>query len=234
MSTKFRNSHPLRSYQPFPKGVSVNAWRKISMGGCAPYSSFAGIFKSSMKTSIFLLIGGPKTPFLRLSSFPSMISCDWFAVVLAEKANATSLFDQMLGVARELLAVQSLGAPRRAGQSAAAGGGGAVFARQLVASAQYGAALSRIVEGGFRVMVAGYNCDRAGRDPACYRQSTLTNALGAYDSAWAMAAALHSSAPFSASMYVDYYRSGHAPPVAGLGDTVMHYRNLSTVAARSG
>ena len=44
------------------------------MGGCAPYSSLAGMFRSSTLMMHFLPTGGPSTPFRRLSSFESMMS----------------------------------------------------------------------------------------------------------------------------------------------------------------
>jgi hypothetical protein len=148
-----------------------------------------------------------------------------FASVLAEKANATALFDSIESKSRQLLAMQQSG---RSGASAAGDSArGVIFARQLVASAQYGAMLSRIVHGAFQVMVAGYVCDQQGGHPQCYQQGELVEALLAYDSAWARATALHAGSPFCASLYVDYYRSGHAPPVDGIGATVAKYRNLS-------
>ena len=58
---------------------------KISMGGWAPYSSLAGILRSSTNTTHFLPRGGPNTPFRLLSSLLSIISWVWFADVWAEK-----------------------------------------------------------------------------------------------------------------------------------------------------
>mmetsp|Transcript_14668 Transcript_14668/g.43744 ORF Transcript_14668/g.43744 Transcript_14668/m.43744 type:complete len:249 (-) Transcript_14668:1443-2189(-) len=81
MSTSLRKTFSLRSYQP---PWSMN-WRRISMGGCAPYVSSAGMLRSSTKMTERLPTGGPKTPFLRLSSLASMMSCDWLADVCAEK-----------------------------------------------------------------------------------------------------------------------------------------------------
>lgn len=40
--------------------------RSSSIGGCAPYTSFAGMLKSSTNTTHFLPTGGPKTPLRRL------------------------------------------------------------------------------------------------------------------------------------------------------------------------
>ena len=59
-----RKTFSLRSYQP---SWSIH-WRRISMGGCAPYVSSAGMLRSSTKTTQRLPIGGPKTPLRRLSS----------------------------------------------------------------------------------------------------------------------------------------------------------------------
>ena len=39
-----------------------------SIGGCAPYFSLAGMFISSTKMTLFFPMGGPNTPFLRLSN----------------------------------------------------------------------------------------------------------------------------------------------------------------------
>lgn len=41
-------------------------WRRISMGGWAPYFSLAGMFRSSTNTIIFFPNVGPNTPFFRL------------------------------------------------------------------------------------------------------------------------------------------------------------------------
>ena len=38
------------------------------MGGCAPYCSLAGMFRSSTKMTHFFPTGGPKTPLRRLSN----------------------------------------------------------------------------------------------------------------------------------------------------------------------
>ena len=67
-STNWRKSQPLRSYHPCPNGVRMNIWRRIPIGGWAPYVSLKGMFKSSMK------------------------SWHWFAVVWAEKAKAIGLY----------------------------------------------------------------------------------------------------------------------------------------------
>ena len=53
---------------------SMNCLRS-SIGGCAPYSSTSGMFRSSTKMTWFFPTGGPNTPLRRLSSFPSMMSC---------------------------------------------------------------------------------------------------------------------------------------------------------------
>jgi hypothetical protein len=42
------------------------------------------MFKSSTKMTARFPIGGPYTPFRRLSSLASMMSCDWLAEVCAE------------------------------------------------------------------------------------------------------------------------------------------------------
>ena len=54
-----------------------------SIGGWAPYYSFLGIFKSSTKIIDLFPIGGPYTPFLSLSIFPSIVSCVWLQPVWA-------------------------------------------------------------------------------------------------------------------------------------------------------
>ena len=51
----------LRSYQP----LKSMYWRMSSIGGCAPYTSRAGMFRSSMKNTEYRPKGGPYTP-LRL------------------------------------------------------------------------------------------------------------------------------------------------------------------------
>jgi len=81
-STSWRNSEVFRSYQP---PVSIHCLRS-SIGGCAPNTSLAGMLRSSTKMRHLLPSGGPKVPFLRLSSFPSMTSWVWFAWVCALKA----------------------------------------------------------------------------------------------------------------------------------------------------
>lgn len=52
--------------------------RMSSMGGCAPYTSKAGILKSSMKKICRLSTGGPNTPLRLRSSFESIKSCNSF------------------------------------------------------------------------------------------------------------------------------------------------------------
>mmetsp|Transcript_18361 Transcript_18361/g.62467 ORF Transcript_18361/g.62467 Transcript_18361/m.62467 type:complete len:229 (+) Transcript_18361:2307-2993(+) len=83
-STKVRKLWSERSYHPL---WSMNCLRS-SMGGCAPYVSFSGMFRSSMKSTQRLPSGGPNTPLRRLSSLPSIMSCVWFALVCAEKLTA--------------------------------------------------------------------------------------------------------------------------------------------------
>lgn len=48
-------------------------WRSSSIGGCAPNTSFAGIFMSSTKMMHFFPMGGPYTPFRLLSSLDIII-----------------------------------------------------------------------------------------------------------------------------------------------------------------
>mmetsp|Transcript_5338 Transcript_5338/g.17263 ORF Transcript_5338/g.17263 Transcript_5338/m.17263 type:complete len:225 (-) Transcript_5338:1727-2401(-) len=80
-STKERHSISLRSHQP----PQCSSCRRISMGGCAPYTSLAGMLMSSTKMTIFLPVGGPNTPLRRLSTLRSMRSCVWLALVWALK-----------------------------------------------------------------------------------------------------------------------------------------------------
>ena len=49
--------------------------RSSSMGGWAPYTSFAGMLRSSTKMTAFLPICGPNTPFLLLSSLDMIMFC---------------------------------------------------------------------------------------------------------------------------------------------------------------
>mmetsp|Transcript_6911 Transcript_6911/g.16611 ORF Transcript_6911/g.16611 Transcript_6911/m.16611 type:complete len:242 (-) Transcript_6911:590-1315(-) len=72
---------PVRSYQP----PWSNHWRRISIGGCAPYSSRLGMLRSSTCTMNFLPAGGPNVPRLRLSSLASIMSWVMLADVCAEK-----------------------------------------------------------------------------------------------------------------------------------------------------
>ena len=46
--------------------------RNSSMGGCAPYTSLAGMLRSSTNTTHLRPMGGPYTPFRRLSRRPSI------------------------------------------------------------------------------------------------------------------------------------------------------------------
>ena len=72
MSCSVRNGHGgWRSYQP-PWSIHC---LKSSMGGWAKYFSRIGMLKSSMRIAYFLPIGGPNTPFRRLSIFESRKSC---------------------------------------------------------------------------------------------------------------------------------------------------------------
>mmetsp|Transcript_17838 Transcript_17838/g.51895 ORF Transcript_17838/g.51895 Transcript_17838/m.51895 type:complete len:201 (-) Transcript_17838:1781-2383(-) len=81
-----------RSYQ---KSYSIHM-RSSSSGGCAPYTSRLGMFRSSMKTLKRLPSTGPhmvyarpvslSTPWRRFSNLPSRMSWVWLALVCAEKA----------------------------------------------------------------------------------------------------------------------------------------------------
>ena len=84
-STIFMKVRVLRSNQP-PWSAH---WRSSSIGGCAPYSSFLGMFKSSTSMTYCLPDGGPKTPLRRLSILPSRISCVMFADVWAENVRVS-------------------------------------------------------------------------------------------------------------------------------------------------
>ena len=70
-----------RAYHPW---WSMNC-RSSSMGGCAPYFSFWGMFRSSIMITSSLPTGGPKKPLRRLSSLASIKYCVTLAEVLAEK-----------------------------------------------------------------------------------------------------------------------------------------------------
>mmetsp|Transcript_9912 Transcript_9912/g.31209 ORF Transcript_9912/g.31209 Transcript_9912/m.31209 type:complete len:244 (-) Transcript_9912:835-1566(-) len=80
-STTLRHVNVLRSYHP----PAHNHCRSSSIGGCAPYTSTSGMFRSSTNTTACLPNGGPNTPLRRLRSLPSMMSCVWLALVCAEK-----------------------------------------------------------------------------------------------------------------------------------------------------
>ena len=62
---------------------------RSSIGGCAPYVSFWGMFRSSIMITISLPTGGPKKPLRRLSSLASIKYCVTLADVFAE--NPTKL-----------------------------------------------------------------------------------------------------------------------------------------------
>lgn len=70
----FRSNHP-----PWE-----NHCRRISIGGCAPYVSRFGMFRSSTWIAAVFPAGGPKTPRRRFSNFPSNVSCVMLADVWAE------------------------------------------------------------------------------------------------------------------------------------------------------
>jgi hypothetical protein len=73
-ATSFHVQAP-RSYIPFLSTKS----RSSSIGGCAPYSSTAGMLMSSTKMAIFLPGGAPYSVLFFFSSFSSILYC-----VLAE------------------------------------------------------------------------------------------------------------------------------------------------------
>mmetsp|Transcript_24429 Transcript_24429/g.96936 ORF Transcript_24429/g.96936 Transcript_24429/m.96936 type:complete len:246 (-) Transcript_24429:4090-4827(-) len=82
-STIFRKPRePVRSYQP----PWSNHCLRSSTGGCAPYVSRFGMFKSSTCSNATLPAGGPNTPLRLFSSLVSRVSCVWFADVCAENA----------------------------------------------------------------------------------------------------------------------------------------------------
>ena len=63
-----------------------------SIGGCAPYFSNAGILKSSTNITDFFPFCGPNTPCFLFTSFPSIISWVWLALVWAEKLKNTDWY----------------------------------------------------------------------------------------------------------------------------------------------
>jgi hypothetical protein len=83
--------------------------------------------------------------------FASLYARGQLGAALDEKRDGARAFAAMQAGARRLLALQPASAPR-----------GVFFARKLLASAQYGAVLARIVEAGGRVMGLGYAGDRTG------------------------------------------------------------------------
>lgn len=89
----------------------------------------------------------------------------------------------------------------------------------MLISAQYGELLFRIVETGWRVLVAGYVGDRTGR----YEREGITMAAAAYHDCWREYQAL-ASAPWCASLYQGrYFNLPGTPAVPGLDETVAHY-----------
>ena len=70
-----------RSYVPFRPIMSFNN----AIGCCVPYSSTAGMCKSSMKHKRRLPIGGPTVSFVCLSMTSMMELCTSLAVVLELK-----------------------------------------------------------------------------------------------------------------------------------------------------
>lgn len=70
-----------RSYTPPLSTSSLNS----SMGGCAPYSSTAGMFTSSINTVVLRFGFAPSSVFLIFSNLPSMANCVTEEDVCAEK-----------------------------------------------------------------------------------------------------------------------------------------------------
>ena len=75
-STSFQSHSPLM-YRPFLSRKSLRS----SIGGCAPYSSTAGMLISSMNTAIFLPAVAPRVFLFFFSSFSSILYCVLFDVV---------------------------------------------------------------------------------------------------------------------------------------------------------
>lgn len=62
--------------------------RISSIGGCAPYTSSAGMFRSSMKNTCRLVGGGPKTPRRRRSSLLSITSCIKTCIITTQSTSS--------------------------------------------------------------------------------------------------------------------------------------------------
>lgn len=56
-----------------------------SIGGCAPYTSLAGMFRSSTKMTHFLPIWGPNTPFLLLSNLDMIMFWKYYGIIFFYK-----------------------------------------------------------------------------------------------------------------------------------------------------
>jgi len=67
-------------------------WRISSIGGCAPYFYFVGIFRSSTNKIHFPCGLGPYYPLRILSNLPSIISWVIMEEVWAEKPNYTDMY----------------------------------------------------------------------------------------------------------------------------------------------
>jgi hypothetical protein len=123
---------------------------------------------------------------------------------LAEKAEAVDLWNEIVGLAGEI-------------HWPAGDVGGFVKV-----SAEYGRLLFNIVHQGWRVLAAGIRGDQSGS----YGEGGLADAVVRYEAYWDDYRKLASS-PLCPSLYVGHYFSlPGLPPVAGLDESVRHYKNL--------
>jgi hypothetical protein len=90
MSTTCLNSNSTKSYHP----RWSNHCRMSSSAGCAPYTSFLGMLKSSTMIKALLLFSGPSTPSFLLFNLGPKQLCS--AVTLVRALNVIDTLDYLL------------------------------------------------------------------------------------------------------------------------------------------
>ena len=140
-------------------------------------------------------------------TFDRILAAGLADAVLAEKAEAVAIWDEIAQTAREITT------------------GAEPFRQYLVTSSDYGRAKYAAVESGWTVMLRGYAGDQTGD----YDRPAIRAALGRYDAAWAALAEV-AARPEAATPYVpftfEYLPPDYQSETWGIGRTVDRYRAL--------
>lgn len=146
------------------------------------------------------------------ADFRAMVGEGAVGAVLAEKAHAVALWQQLVGLA------SSIALPD------------ARATEHLRAATRYGALLHSIIANGWAVMLRGVEGERRG----AFDREAMRASLSAYDGAWKAFRALPRQAPGTATLYTPHsFRAAASPrldptadPDHGMGPAIDRYRAL--------